>query len=202
MLLTSNMAHDYSISVTVGFAYNSSFTVHIGSRARERCAFLRTLSPGAILPNVHVKPFRIILSHLSGEDCFATPTIANLDTYQLLLFARTWALAARMGLPVLQNKLVAAMRIIYMEAVNNALWGEKVAFPADKTILRAFRHLHQEIGQDSEAENFLVCFMGRTTPSIPDLKRQLKQNGFDRKTSEALFGREQVFRVRQHQIQA
>ncbi|CAN9242114.1 unnamed protein product [Alternaria alternata] len=46
-------------------------------------------------------------------------------------------------------------------------------YTTDESLLEAFQHLRDQIGRNSHAENFLICFAGRTAPSISELERDL-----------------------------
>jgi len=179
--------------ITIGSAYGPTATVKLSSRARELCSFLRTLPPGSSLPKTHIEPFRVVIEYLDGDDTLNLLTDRKLDTRLLLLFAQGWALSARLGLPALQNRLVSVMCDIYTTIIDDTHQKDEPHLPADKNILQAFRHLQDEVGHDSQAERFLVCFVARTTPIISVLVRQLRRNKFDDLTSENLLAEARSF---------
>jgi hypothetical protein len=182
-----------SIRIKVGFTHGPPVTVELSGRTRALCPFLAMLSHGAMLPTVQIKPFLVVVSCLNVDETVAVLTKGDHDTSQLLLFAHSWALAARLSLPAVQNTLVAVMTDIYMKIVHDARRKQTAVFPANENVLRAIQYLREEVGGNSEAERFLVCFIGRTTPLIHDLERQLEQDRFDRRTSEALLAEARSF---------
>jgi hypothetical protein len=148
--------------------------VILSNRVRELCPLLDSLLPYSSLPNVHIIPFRLVLSYLNGDDALTQFTRYTHDTTLLLHFAQVWSLAARMVLPTMQNKLVSIMT----EVCKDSLEGGET-YPADDNLFNSFRHLHNTCGEDSHAEMFLISFVGRTTTSIAQLDMQLNRNGFD-----------------------
>lgn len=106
----------------------------------------------------------------------------NRDTSILLLFATTWALAARLQLPDLQNSLVSVMAGIYTQCIQN-----RHEYPADAHVDHAFRHLRADVGPGSHAEALLICFIGRTAPMISALIKQLKLYRFDKEIRERVL---------------
>jgi len=93
----------------------------------------------------------------------------------------------------LQNRLVSVMCDIYTTIIDDTHQKDEPHLPADKNILQAFRHLQEEVGHDSQAERFLICFVARTTPIISMLERQLKKNKFDSGISEDLLAEARSF---------
>lgn len=167
------------IMVTVGPAYGPLTTFQISSRARESCPFFYVLQQGSMLPTTQVEPFRIVLVCLNRAADFEHFISPKLDTRDLLLFVKVWALAARLGLPALQNTLVSAFHVMintppYFNDPSN--FDRK--YPADVYVLQAIQHLRKEVGNDSHAEKFLVCLVGRTAPLIRELEKQLKRKSF------------------------
>jgi hypothetical protein len=133
-----------------------------------------------MLPTTQPAPFVAVLSYLNGDDALASITGKKYKTKLLLLFAQMWALAARLGLPDLQNKLVLALGAIYEQTVSDNLQNLERHYPADNLVRKALRRLSEEVGKDRHAEEFLICFVARTAPMISDLERQLKYSSFDR----------------------
>ncbi|KAH7395221.1 hypothetical protein DE146DRAFT_764965 [Phaeosphaeria sp. MPI-PUGE-AT-0046c] len=182
------MADTTGIQIHIGSAYGPPTAIEVSSRARNLCPSLRSLAPGSSLPTTDITPFRTVLSYLDGDAALTEFTHSNRDTSLLLLFATTWTLAARLHLPDLQNSLITAMAGIYVQALQ-----ERHSYPADPYVDQAFRHLHAEIGRDSHAERFLVCFIGRTAPLIPALKKQLKLYHFDKEICEKILAEARSF---------
>jgi hypothetical protein len=114
-----------------------------------------------MLPTTQPAPFVAVLSYLNGDDALASVTGKRHKTKLLLLFAQMWALAARLGLPDLQNKLVLALGAIYEQTVSDNLQNLERHYPADNLVWKAFRRLSEEVGKDRHAEKFLICFVGR-----------------------------------------
>jgi hypothetical protein len=181
------MPDDTSITVAVGSAYGPPLAIEVSSRARELCPFLRSIPRGYLLPTVHIESFRITLSYLNGDDALNVLTVMKHDSQLLRLFAQSWALTARMGLVALQNKLISMMTDIYLITLKDSRRNPTARFAVDGNLLYAFQHLSEEIGEDSQAERFLVCFIGRTTSLICELERQLKEGGFDRRIRKNLL---------------
>ncbi|KAH3963403.1 hypothetical protein HBI70_181390 [Parastagonospora nodorum] len=159
--------------VTVGSIHGQPTDVEISSRAQALCQFLRDLPSGSALPDVRIASLRIVLAYLDGDEALTGLMTSTHDTALLLLFAQTWALAARLGLPTVQNKLTSAMQDVYDVSLD-----DHTVYPADEFLLKAFSHLVQEAGKDSHAESFLICFVARTTPTTSELEKQLNANGF------------------------
>jgi hypothetical protein len=172
------MSDNTLIMVTVGSAYGPPTTFHISSRVRDSCPFFHVLQSGSMLPTTQIYPFHIVLSYLNGDDAFEEITSHNADTRLLLLFAKVWALAARLCLPALQNNLVSDLGAMFITLAsdNPSNFGWK--YPADRYVLQAIQHLREEVGDDSHAEMFLICLIGRTAPLICELERQMKRGGF------------------------
>jgi hypothetical protein len=159
--------------VTVGSIHGPPTDVEISSRAQELCQFLRDLPFGSALPDVRIASWRIVLAYLDGEEALTALTTSTHDTALLLLFAQTWALAARLGLPIVQNRVISTMYDIYDASLNDC-----TVYPAGEYLLKAFNHLVQEVGKNSHAESFLICFVARTTPATSELEKQLGTHGF------------------------
>lgn len=159
--------------VTVGSTHGPPTDSEISSRAQALCQFLQDLPPGSALPDVHIASLRIVLAHLDGDEALTTLTTSTRGTSLLLLFAQTWALAARIGLPIVQNKLISTMEDIYDASLDN-----RTVYPADANLLKAFDSLVQEVGKNSHAEVFLICFVARTTPITSELEKQLGAHDF------------------------
>jgi hypothetical protein len=147
--------------------------VELSSRVRELCPLLRSILPLSSLPKVHITAFRLVLSYLDGDHDLTQFTALAHNTTLLLRFAQVWSLAAKMQLPRLQDKLVSTMADVYHHSLDNG-----TRYPADDNLLKAFRHLHEECGNDSQAEKFLTIFVGRTTSAITSLKAQLQHREF------------------------
>ncbi|KAF2645536.1 hypothetical protein P280DRAFT_531707 [Massarina eburnea CBS 473.64] len=150
------MRANSSITIYVGAKYGRPEPFTISPIARERCAFLLSLTNNSSLIHTRVHPFRIIIrcltqgAHILSE-YFDSPDLST----TVLLFARTWALAARTGLPALQDKLTVHMRDFYLRAK----W-ERKELHVDTNMALAFRHLEKHCGSDSHAERFLISFIG------------------------------------------
>jgi hypothetical protein len=66
-----------------------------------------------------------------------------------------------------------------MADIYNDSLEDRTSYPGDNDLLKAFRHLRDECGNDSHAEKFLISFVGRTVSSIKAMKTQLRDRGFD-----------------------
>jgi hypothetical protein len=156
--------------------------VEINSRVRELCPLLRSILPLSSLPKVHITAFRLVLSYLDGDHDLTQFTTLAHNTTLLLRFAQAWSLAAKMQLPRMQDKLVSTMADAYHRSLDNG-----TRYPADDNFLKAFRHLHKECANDSQAEKFLTIFVGRTTSAITSLKAQLQHREFDQEIQNNLL---------------
>lgn len=65
-----------------------------------------------------------------------------------------------------------------MQDIYDASLDDSTVYPADANLLKAFNHLDQEVGIDSHAESFLICFVARTTPTTSELEKQLDAHDF------------------------
>jgi hypothetical protein len=173
------MSGDFRMIITVG---TPPVEVELSNRVRERCPLLRSILPLSSLPKVHITAFRLVLSYLNGDHDLTQFTALAHNTTLLLRFAQTWSLAAKMKLPRLQDKLVSTMADVYSHSLDNG-----TRYPADDNLLKAFRHLHEECGNDSQAEKFLTIFVGRTTSAITSLKAQLQHRKFDQELQNNLL---------------
>jgi hypothetical protein len=165
------MSGDFRTLITVG---TPPVEVELSSRVREHFPLIRSLLPYSSLPTVHITAFRLVLSYLDGDTDLIRSTVHTHDTTILLHFSQAWSSAAQLKLPRMQNKLIAAMADIYNESLEN-----RTSYPADNDLLKAFRHLRDECGNDSHAEKFLISFVGRTASSTKVMKMQLRDRGFD-----------------------
>lgn len=181
-----------SVPIRIGSVHGPPVTIKLSSRTRALCPFLAMYPRATMLPTVHIKPF-LVVSCLNVDETAAVLTKGDHDTSQLFFFAQSWVLAARLILPAVQNTLVVVMTDIHMKIVHDARRKQTAVFPGDEKILQAIQHLHEEVGGNSKAERFLVCFIGRKTPLIHDLERQLEQNSFNRRKSGALFAEARSF---------
>ncbi|KAF1919687.1 hypothetical protein BDU57DRAFT_569476 [Ampelomyces quisqualis] len=174
--------------ISVGPTYGLSTFVKLSSRVRELCPFLRSLPPNCSLPAVFIMPFRIVLAYLDGDLALNSFTEYNRDISLLLLFASTWVLAARLGLPALQNSLLAAMTSIYDETLRS-----REHYPVDEDLDQAFCHVRKEVGTNSHAEKFLICFVGRTTSLTSELEKRINRHIFDEEISGQLLAEARSF---------
>ena len=65
------------------------------------------------------------------------------STDLLLVFAQTWALAARLNLPALQNKLISSMAESHTKSINGESRGLEQQYYADDNLTKAIQHLRQ-----------------------------------------------------------
>ncbi|KAB2110105.1 hypothetical protein AG0111_0g471 [Alternaria gaisen] len=71
------------------------------------------------------------------------------------------------------NDLMTMMIGIHANIVDGRGADLDFHYTTDESLLEAFQHLRDQIGRNSHAENFLICFAGRTAPSISELERNL-----------------------------
>ncbi|EUC45424.1 hypothetical protein COCMIDRAFT_95572 [Bipolaris oryzae ATCC 44560] len=167
-----------SVTIAVGTCPNHLTHIRLNHYIRERCLKRGALAPGVVLPNVEVHPFCIVLTYLSGDESLSVFESQATDPSFLLIFAQTWALAARLRLPTLQNELISVMSSLYTMIVEGICSYQRSAW-VDTHLLRAFQHLRSQFGPETHAEKFLVCFSGRTAPLVRELEKQLSSKDFD-----------------------
>jgi hypothetical protein len=181
------MHYDKSVMITVGSDYTQLHSVRLTDRMRERCPRLGALPPGSSLPSVHLKAFNVILAFLDGDKTLSAFTSHFESDAFLLLFAQVWALAARLALSGLQNKLVCVMAELHAMFVEGGSNSHKQQPSVNEYLLPALLHLCKEAGPSSHAEDFLVCSVGRTAPLICELERQLDDARFDKHMKERIL---------------
>jgi hypothetical protein len=179
-----------NVIVTIGSVHNLPTSAKLTPRILQKCPQLAALPAGSSLPNIHPKPFQIILAYLDGDESLSVFIGCFKSSIFLLRFAQTWALAARLCLPVLQNKFVALMRNVYGYYVESRSNGQ---YPVNQYLFEAFQHLRKEFGPNSHAEDFLCCFVGRTAPLICELERQLNDVRFDQCVKEKMLAEARSF---------
>jgi hypothetical protein len=182
------MHYNESIMITVGSDYNQVHSVRLTNRMRESCPRLGALPPGSSLPSVHPKAFNVVLAFLDGDKTLSAFTSHFESDAILLLFAQVWALAARLALSALQNKLVSVMTELHAMFVEGGSNSHKQQYSVN-----AFLHLRKEAGPNSHAEDFLVCSVGRTAPLICELERQLDDARFDKHMKERILAEARSF---------
>lgn len=155
---------------------------------RGPCPLLRSLPQGSSLLTFFIAPFRTVLAYLDRDTTLDAFTKYNRDTSLVLLFDSTWALAARLGLPRMQNSLVATMTDIYYEILQT-----REHYPVDKNLDQAFRHLCEVVSTNSHAEKFLICFVGRTTLLTSELEKQIKRHKFEEEISDRILAEARSF---------
>jgi hypothetical protein len=184
------LSSNKNVIITVGSAHNLPTSAKLTPRILTNCPQLAALPPGSSLPSIHPKPFQIALAYLDGDESLSVFASYFESSIFLLRFAQTWALAARLCLPVLQNKLVVLMKVVHTYHVES---GSKRQYPADQYLFEAFRYLRKEVGHYSQAEDFLCCFVGRTAPLICELEIQLNDARFDNGVKEKILAEARSF---------
>ncbi|KAJ6275008.1 hypothetical protein PSV08DRAFT_347779 [Bipolaris maydis] len=167
-----------SITIAVGTCPNDLTYIKLNHCMRERCLKLGALAPGVVLPNVEPQSFCNVLAYLDGDESLSLFRSHATDPNFLLIFAQAWALAARLRLPTLQNVLISVMSAFHTTIIEGK-WSYQRGTCADIHLLQAFQHLRSQFGPETHAEKFLVCFSGRTAPSIGELKKQLSSQDFN-----------------------
>lgn len=167
-----------SVTIAVGTYPNHLTHIRLSHHMRERCLKLGALAPGDVLPNVEVHPFCILLAYLNGDESLSVFKRQATDPSFLLIFAHTWALAARLSLRMLQNELISVMSKLYTVIDEGTCSYQRCTW-TDIYLLQAFQHIRSQFGPETHAENFLVCFSSRTAPLIGELEKQLRSKDFD-----------------------
>ncbi|EUC28331.1 hypothetical protein COCCADRAFT_109451 [Bipolaris zeicola 26-R-13] len=167
-----------SVTIAVGTYPNHLTHIRLSHHMRERYLKLGALAPGDVLPNVEVHPFCILLAYLNGDESLSVFKRQATDPSFLLIFARTWALAARLSLRMLQNELISVMSKLYT-VINEGTCSYQRCTWTDIYLLQAFQHIRSQFGPETHAENFLVCFSSITAPLIGELEKQLRSKDFD-----------------------
>jgi hypothetical protein len=184
------MSANNNVVITVGSDHDCLTSAKLTLRIRDNCPQLAILPPGSSLPSIRPKPFQIVLAYLDGDDALSVFTSYFESNTFLLRFAETWALAARLCLPVLQDKLIMIMRDVH---VHHTEHGTKRQWPADEQLCCAIQYLREEVGPSSHAENFLICFVGRAAPLICELERQLNRWRFEKNVREKILAEARSF---------
>ena len=170
--MQANMSSN-SVTIALELGDGSHVPFELSSRMRRRCFVLSAIPPGAILRGVQFEPFRAVMNYLHSGECPPIFTGLAEGNASLLLFAQTWVLAAQLGLTGLQNDLMTMMIGIHANIVDGRGADLDFQYTTDESLLEAFQYLRDQIGRNSHAENFLICFAGRTAPSISELERNL-----------------------------
>ncbi|CAG5161338.1 uncharacterized protein ALTATR162_LOCUS6010 [Alternaria atra] len=178
--MQANMSRN-SVTIALETDDGRHVPTELSSRMRRRCPALNAIPQGAILRGVEVEPFRAVVSYLDGDE---SPRISVFTNHIgsnefLLFFAQTWVLAARLGLPILQNDLMTIMISIHASMVDGRGTDSGLQYTAGESLSKAFQHLRDQIGRNTDAENFLICFAGRTAPLIDELERNLNSGEID-----------------------
>jgi hypothetical protein len=71
------------------------------------------------------------------------------------------------------------MTNIHAKIVGGRDTGLRLQQTVDGSLVKAFRHLQKQVGRNSEAEKFLICFAGRTAPLIGELEQTLNSEDID-----------------------
>ncbi|KAF2690523.1 hypothetical protein K458DRAFT_383632 [Lentithecium fluviatile CBS 122367] len=162
------MSSPHGITISAGryLNFDPPQTVTISPCARNVSPFLASLDYNSGLPMPHPRALHIVLAHLEQR--------TNLSAFRsitgdggLLLFARTWTLAAQLGLPDLQNALVDEMTGVYRDLCQ--VTGPCPRFPPDDTLEAAFAVLN-DVRHDYKAERFLVWFVACLAPDLTQLE--------------------------------
>lgn len=166
------------IDIQVAARYGDTELCHISDRAQAQCPFLDSLEHGSSLPDTPADYFKIILRYLDGQDTDFEPM--QFTTNALLLFAQTWALAAKMNLPAIQNKLVDRFKSLYSHACRvrdsppvHYATQARPNYNPDMFVAEAFKVLNKECGNDSRAERFLICWVARFALDVTQLEHRL-----------------------------
>ncbi|KAI4961322.1 hypothetical protein J4E86_000350 [Alternaria arbusti] len=168
-----------SVTITVKSDNGHLVPIELNDRVLRNCPVINAMPSGTILPNVQVKPFQVVTNYLDG-DHLPSVFASHVDSSApLLLFAQTWALAARLGLPILQNELISVMTDIHARIINGSGTDSRWQNTADGSLVKAFLHLREQVDRNSHAEKFLICFVGKTAPFISDLERNLNRERHD-----------------------
>ncbi|KAF2871378.1 hypothetical protein BDV95DRAFT_636237 [Massariosphaeria phaeospora] len=180
-ILPRIMAAPGSINIPVGGPLHDVTTerITISPRARINCSFLGSLSSDCALPTVSSVPFQFILQYLNGD--LTLQCLQGTGHASLLFFARMWVLAARIGLPYLQNALVDKQTELYLNAKRDP-HAQLYRQLDDGAVDSAFNHLRSKLGPGSCAEDFLIWVVGRLAPDLDELDaslhRAVEQRGF------------------------
>ncbi|CAI6342275.1 unnamed protein product [Periconia digitata] len=180
--------------ISVGSFYGLPQTFHISTTAQRFCPLLAILPCGTSLPRTHTKVFDLVLQYLSGDEEHGIDSalITSLHpTPNIVLFAQTWALAARMNIPYLQDHLIQKMYDIYKSLIEKLYDGNDTDTSSSSTssiepsppatmipprqIVRAFLHLDRSVRPDSHAEKFLICFIAGLVPDARVLEQQMQR---------------------------
>jgi hypothetical protein len=86
------------------------------------------------------------------------------------------------------------MASVHAKIVDGGDTGSRLQYTADGSLIRAFQHLRDRVGRNSHAENFLICFAGRTAPLICELERTLNTKNMDRVLRDAILAQARSFR--------
>jgi hypothetical protein len=168
-----------SVTIRVQSGTGRLVQFELSRRMLRRCPAINAMSPGTILLHVQVKPFQAVASYLDSDNSLSAFNGHVNSNAFLLLFAQTWALAARLGLPKLQNELISFMTNIHAKIVGGKDTGLRLQQNVDVSLVKAFQHLQKQVGRNSEAEKFLICFAGRTAPLIGELEQTLNNEELD-----------------------
>ncbi|KAI4664036.1 uncharacterized protein J4E79_003536 [Alternaria viburni] len=167
------------VTITVKSDNGHLVPIELNDRVLRNCPVINAMPSGIILPNVQVKPFQVVTNYLDG-DHLPSVFASHVDSSApLLLFAQTWALAARLGLPILQNELISVMTDIHARIINGSGTDSHWQNTADGSLVKAFLHLREQVGANSHAEKFLICFVGKTAPFISELEQNLTREHLD-----------------------
>lgn len=92
---------DTDVIIAVASDHGQLVHVKLNDHIRERCPQLCAIPPDATLLNVYFKLLHTVLTYLDDDDSFSTFASHICTPNLLLVFAQTWALAARLCLPTL-----------------------------------------------------------------------------------------------------
>ncbi|KAI4686940.1 uncharacterized protein J4E84_005311 [Alternaria hordeiaustralica] len=167
------------VTITVRSDNGHLVPIELNDHVLRNCPVINAMPSGTILPNVQVKPFQAVTSYLDGDNLPSVFANRVDSIAPLLLFAQTWALAARLGLPILQNELISVMTDVHARVINGSGTDSHWQNTADRSLVKAFLHLREQVGANSHAEKFLICFVGKTAPFISELEQNLTREHLD-----------------------
>lgn len=138
-----------------------------------------SLEDGSNLRDTPPADFPLILQSLDGQDPHLKAV--RIDNHILPRFATTWALAARLSLPELQNRLVLRLRHVYKRVCYHRHATDSpravdiaTALSFDLDLALDFQQLEEPCGPGSAAERFLVVFYARSCLDLTMLRDGMK----------------------------
>jgi len=182
-----------SVTITVKSDDGHLVPIELNNRVLRNCPVINAMPSGTILPNVQVKPFQAVTSYLDGDHLPSVFASRVDSSAPLLLFAQLWALAARLGLSILQNELISFMTDVHARIINGSGTDLRWQHAADGSLVEAFRHLREQVGANNHAEKFLICFVGKTAPFISELEQNLNRERLDSAIRDEILAKARSF---------